>query len=177
MLTSKIHSPHSIIAMTQQKPSANFTSHLKSKAHDASLSCAIHAAQGQANLPESQQQSLEQIAHGYHVSPETLRHCLAGIKSHSEICQAQQALSVSQEEVFTGWIKYCGFQGIPLSKSAIQKQAELIAGQRIGCNWVSHFALQHQDLAPKWTQKLEACQAQALNKNNVQGFYDTYQQL
>jgi hypothetical protein len=37
--------------------------------------------------------------------------------------------------------------------------------------------LQHQDLAPKWTRKLKACQAQALNKSNVQGFYDTYQQL
>jgi hypothetical protein len=163
--------------MTWQKPSADLTSRLKSKAHDAALSRAILAAQAQADLPESQKQSLEQIAGGHQVSPETLRRRLAGTKSRTDARQAQQALSVSQEEVLTGWIKYCGFRGIPLSKSAIQKQAELIAGRKIGCNWVARFALQHQDLAPKWTRKLEACRAQALNKSNVQGFYDTYQQL
>ena len=163
--------------MTQQKPSATLTSRLKSEAHDASLARAVLAAQAQANLPESQQQSIQQIAVGHQVSPETLRCRLAGTKSRTEARQAQKALSVSQEEVLTGWIKYCGFRGIPLSKSAIQKQAELIAGQKIGCNWVSRFALQHQDLASKWTRKLEACRAQALNKSNVQGFYDTYQQL
>jgi hypothetical protein len=163
--------------MTWQKPSADLTSRLKSKAHDAALSRAILAARAQADLPESQKQSLEQIAGGHQVSPETLRCRLAGTKSRTEARQAQQALSVSQEEVLTGWIKYCGFQGIPLSKSAIQKQAELIAGRKIGCNWVAQFALRHQDLAPKWTRKLEACRAQALNKSNVQGFYDTYQQL
>ena len=163
--------------MTWQKPSATLTSHLKSKAHDASLAHAALAAQAQADLPESQQQSIQQIAVGYQVSPETLECCLAGTKSHTEAHQAQQALSVSQEEVLTGWIKYCGFQGIPLSKSAIQKQAELISRQKIGCNWVSRFVLQHQDLASKWTRKLEACWAQALNKSNVQGFYDTHQQL
>ena len=57
-----------------------------------------------------------------------LQHHLAGTKSCTEAWQAQQALSVLQEEVLTGWIKYCGFDGIPLSKSAIQKQGELIAG-------------------------------------------------
>jgi hypothetical protein len=114
--------------MTQQKPSADLTSRLKSKAHDAALSRAILAARAQADLPESQKQSLEQIAGGHQVSPETLRCHLAGTKSRTKARQAQQALSVSQEEVLTGWIKYCGFRGIPLSKSAIQKQAELIAG-------------------------------------------------
>ena len=71
--------------MTRQKPSANLTSCLKSKAHDAALSRAILAARAQADLPESQQQSIEQIAGGYQVSPETLQHCLAGTKSRT--CQ------------------------------------------------------------------------------------------
>ena len=84
------------------KPSVNLTSCLKSKAHDAALSCAVLAAQAQTDLPELQKQSVEQIAHGHQVSPETLWHRLAGIKSHAEARQAQQALTVSQEEVFTG---------------------------------------------------------------------------
>jgi Tc5 transposase DNA-binding domain/helix-turn-helix, Psq domain len=109
----------------------------------------------------------------YGVPPSTLNTRFTGKATSREKAHVQQqALSPDQEEVLIRFIRETSWRGIPSTKQSIRNSASQICGGYIGQNWVDRFLDRHPDVKRKVTQPLEACRAKALNRHNVDDFFD-----
>jgi hypothetical protein len=159
------------------KPSASVEKKKQILEYNVRLQKAENTIREQANMQGTKQQAVATIAKEHQVNRSTLQARLDGRCTKAIARQAQQTLSGPQETILVGWIKYWGHRGVPMSKEKIHRHASLISGKPIGINWIYRFEKHHPDLKFHWTQKLDACRAQALNRTNVMGCYDIVESL
>jgi hypothetical protein len=116
--------------------------------------------------------SVKDAALLYGIPRTTLTGRIFGAKSHTEAHVDQQNLTPPQEQLLVGWIQVHGKRAIGMRYSTINDCASDICGFRVGETYATRFVTRYPELKGKMTTALEVCRAQALNFNNVSGFYD-----
>jgi hypothetical protein len=81
-------------------------------------------------------------------------------------------LSPEQEVILEKWVKAQGYRGIPMTHETVHQYASEIAEKEIGVSWTKRFLKRHPGLKIKKTTGLATSRATALNRTNVEGFYD-----
>jgi helix-turn-helix, Psq domain/Tc5 transposase DNA-binding domain len=128
-----------------------------------------------ASLPPSggkPKLSLRQAAKAYGVPRSTLTDRYNGVGTRQEAHEFQQLLSAAQERILADWAKVQARRGVPISPSSLADHASDIAGQPVGTSWQGRFMERHPDLKTRWTQSLEQCRANNVNRPTVYKFFD-----
>ena len=121
--------------------------------------------------------SLWQAAKAYGIPRSTLTDHYNGVGSRQEAHEFQQLLSAAQERILADWAKVQTQQGVPISPSSLADHASDIAGQPVRTSWQGWFMEWHPNLKTRWTQSLEQCLANNVNRPTVYKFFDILEEL
>jgi hypothetical protein len=121
--------------------------------------------------------SLRQAAKAYGVPRSTLTDRYNGVGTRQEAHEFQKLLSAAQERILADWAKVQARRGVPILPSSLADHASDIAGQPVGTSWQGRFMERHPDLKTRWTQSLEQCRANNVNRPTVYKFFDILEEL
>lgn len=121
--------------------------------------------------------SLRQAAKAYAVPRSTLTDRYNGVQTRQDTHEKQQNLTRSQEQLLVEWAKVQGRRGVPISPTTLADHASDICGKPVGSSWPTRFLERHPDLKVRYSQSLEKCRANNVNRATINKFFDMLEEI